>query len=197
MAVTGGLNTAQFTKGPGLLYLQCGVPLADASLVLTAGVPAMGHMVGYTVDGNEISWGRESTSVNADETSAAIDEVISAETLTISGTAYQLEDMELLEALLPTGTLEVAAGGSILKFGGLSSLTDKGQIDGAILVWLMKNQTTKYARFHLYDCVNTGDSAFRVTRVAYGTMPYVLTGRPVPSRTAGDQLGQLALDPLV
>jgi len=194
MPITGALNTNKFTKGPGLLYLQCGVPTADAALALTAGVPANGHMVGYTTEGNEIAWGRESDEVNADEASAAVETVISAETLTISGTAYNLEDIELLQALLGTGSYVDKTTYDLLKFGGLTSLTDKGQIDGAILVWQMKNQTTKYARFQLYDCTNTGAAAYRVTRVAYGTMPYVLTARPVGTRAFGDQLGQLALD---
>jgi hypothetical protein len=197
MPVTGALNTDKFTKGPGLLYLQCGVPTADSSLALTGGVPANGHLVGYTTEGNEIAWGRENSAVNADEASAAVEEVISSETLSIAGTAYSLEDIELLQALLGTGTYQSVVGPpayDLLQFGGLTQLTDLGLIDGAILVWHMKNSTTKYARFQLYSCTNTANATTRITRQAYGTMGYTLTARPVGTREMGDQLGQLALD---
>lgn len=193
MATTGSLNTAKFTKGPGIVYLESGVPGANVALTLTAGVPAAYHILGYTTEGNTIGIGYEQEEVNADEATAAIETVISTETLTISGTAYQIEDEVLLQKLLGTSTYADKTTYHLLKFGGATSISAAGTIDGALLVWLSRS-ATKYFRFQLYDAVNQAENSVQITKTAYGTMDYVLTGRPVTSRAVGDQIGHLALD---
>lgn len=193
MATTGSLNTAKFTKGPGIVYLDTGVPGADAALTLTAGVPTAYHILGYTTEGNTISVGYEQEEVNADEATAAIETVISVENLSIAGTAYQIEDEVLLQKLLATSTYSDKTTYHLLKFGGLTSLSSAGVIAGALVVWLSR-VATKYFRFQLYEAVNQAENSFQVTKAAYGQMAYQLLGRPVTSRAAGDQIGHLALD---
>ncbi len=194
MATTGSLNTAKFTKGPGIVYLETGLPSADAALTLTAGVPSAYHILGYTTEGNTVSIARESEDVNADEVTAAIETNITSETMSIAGTAYQIEDEVLLQKLFATSTYSDKTTYHLLKFGGATSLSAAGTIDGALLVWTSR-VATKYFRAMIYDAVNTGESSFQISgRSGYATLPYVLTGRPVSSRAAGDQIGHLALD---
>lgn len=194
MAITGSLTTTKFTKGPGIVYLETGLPGADVALTLTSGVPTNGHILGYTTEGNTVSVNREQEDVNADEVTAAVETNITSETMTIAGTAYQIEDEVLLQKLLATATYSDKTTYHLLKFGGATSLSATGTIDGALLVWTSR-VAAKYFRAMIYDAVNQGESSFTVTgRGGYATLPYVLTGRPVSSRAAGDQIGHLALD---
>lgn len=193
MAVTGSLNTAKFSKGPGILYTETGVPSADTALTLTAGVPANGHIAGYTTEGNTIGVAYEQEEVNADEATAAVETVISTENLTISGTAYQLEDEVMLQKWFATSAYSDKTTYHLLKFGGATGLSAAGVVDGVLLVWLSR-VPTKYFRFQLYEAVNQADNSFQVTKGAYATVDYQWLGRPVTSRAANDQIGQLALD---
>lgn len=194
MAITGSLNTAKFTKGRGLLYLECGVPSADTRLSTTAGVPTTAHMAGYTEEGNTITIGYEQEEVNADEATAAIETVISKETLSIAGAAMQLEDIVLLQKLLGTGTYSDKTTYDLIKFGGLTALTDAGTIGGVLLVWVARSASDDYVAFQLYDAINQAENAFPITKTKYGTMPYNFIGRPVTSRAVGDQIGQWSMD---
>lgn len=194
MPITGSLNTAMFTKGKGLLYLETGVPAADTRLTTTAGVPSTGHMLGYTEEGNTVTVGYEQEEVNADEATAAIETIISTENLTIAGSAMQLEDVVLLQKLLGTGTYSDKTTYDLIKFGGLTSLTDAGTIGGVLLVWVRKNVADDYVQFHLYDAINQAENGWQVTKTKYGAMPYSFKGRPVTSRAAGDQIGSWSID---
>jgi hypothetical protein len=194
LAITGSLNTAKFTKGRGLLYLECGVPSADTRLATTAGVPTTAHMAGYTEEGNTITIGYEQEEVNADEATTAVETIISAENLTIAGSAMQLEDVTLLQKLLGTGTYSDKTTYDLIKFGGLTSLTDAGTIGGVLLVWVRKDVSDDYVQFQLYDAINQAENSWQVTKTKYGAMAYNFKGRPVTSRAVGDQIGSWAID---
>lgn len=194
MAITGSLNTGKFTKGRGLLYLETGVPSADTRLAITAGVPTNGHVAGYTEEGNTITIGYEQEEVNADEATAAIETNITKETLSIAGAAMQLEDVVLLQKLLGTGTYSDKTTYDLIKFGGLTSLTDAGTIGGVLLVWVARSASDDYVSFILYDARNQAENSFPVTKAKYGAMPYNFIGVPVTSRAVGDQIGSWSMD---
>ncbi len=188
------LDTAKFTKGPGLLYLNAGVPAANTALALTAGVPAAGTVASYTTEGNTISVSYEQEELSADEASAPIETVISSETLSIAGEALQVDDVAMLKAMLATGTATVVGSYDLIKFGGISALTGDGVLEGLLLVWVKKTASNKYVRFQLYEAVNQAETSTTIQRTAYATLPYNFHGRPITSRAAGDQIGQWASD---
>jgi len=194
MAVTGSLNTTDWTKGPGKVYLDTGVPAADTGLTLTAGVPTNGHMLGYTKEGNTIGATYEQEDVSADEATAPVEQVISVENYTCAGELFQVSDPKLIERVFPTATMQDKTTYDLFQFGGLPSPTTAGIIDGLLLVWLRKGETDKYFRFQLYEALNQPNAELKITRTAYGTLAYNFKARPVTTREAGDQLAQLAFD---
>jgi len=194
MAVTGSLNVATFTKGPGRVYLDCGVPAADTALALTAGVPSAGVLLGYTKEGNTIGATYEQEDVTADEATAPVEQVISVENYTVAGEAYQVNDIALIERIFPTSTLQDKTTYDLFQFGGLPAPTVAGIVDGLLLVWLRKGTTDKYLRFQLYEALNQPNAELKITRTAYATLAYNFKARPISTREAGDQLAQLAFD---
>ena len=194
MAVTGSLSTATFSKGPGKVYLDCGVPAADVALTLTAGVPSAGYMLGYTKEGNTIGASYEQEDVNADEAAAPVEQVISVENYTVAGELYQVNEPTLIERIFPTTTLQDKTTYDLFQFGGLPSPTAAGIVDGLLLVWLRKGTTDKYLRFQIYEALNQPSAELKITKTAYGTLAYNFKARPVTTREAGDQLAQLAFD---
>lgn len=194
MAVAGGFNIGMFTKGPGKLFFGTGVPGADQFLAsVTSGVPDAGRYVGYTVEGNEIGVGYEEEEVNADEAPTAIEKNISAENLTITGTAFQIEDINLLQAMFPTATYSDKTTYDLLKWGGRATLATAAQIAGMLLTWPSRT-AAKYVRFMLYDALNQAQTTWKVTKAGFGQMQYVFKGRALSGRAAGDQIGHFAID---
>jgi hypothetical protein len=191
MPVTGSFNTAKMTKGPGTIYFDVGVPGAGLVVSLTAGVPANGKHMGYTPEGNTISVGFEQEEVNVDEATTAIETIVSAETLSIAGSAHQIADFQnVTSKILPQSTLG-AGPPERLTFGGKTALST---IDCMIIVWASKADPTKFFYFTLYNPMNTDASSFQVTRTAYASLSYSFLGRAIGSRAAGDQIGALVLE---
>lgn len=187
-----GFSTSQFSKGPGNLFGAAGVPAADTPVTLSSGLPPAGTHFGHTTEGNDITVGFEQEEVNTDEFNSPVETNITAENLTIAGTAHQIESKARLEMLFPTATYFDATTYDMFKWGGKTSLASAAILAGLILVWPAR-AASEYVYFILYDAVNQNESTFKVSGKSYGTMSYVFKGRPLSGRAAGDQIGHLAI----
>jgi hypothetical protein len=197
MPATGTLDTTYVGIGPGFVYLNCTLPGAGAVAQITVGAngrpePDAGQLLGLTPEGNTINIGYEQTSVEADEVTGPIYQVIETETLSIAGSAMQVESLDMLKHMTPTAS-QVPVSPAVpthLTWGGRPDLAPYAQ-GPVLIVWKMRSLANAYMHFQLYKAVNTDGTSFQITRRAMTQASYTFQGQVLGTRAAGDMIGAL------
>jgi len=172
------------------LYAGVTVPASGAELVLTAGVPADGVLLGYTDAGATIIYSVEQTEETVDESATPIDAVITGEVLDFAVDLLQLANTEVQKRLFATGT--VVAGG--INFGGLARIPDTAR-DSYLLTW--KLQDGAWAHAMLYEAIQTNELNLKTSRQERMTANARFKGLADAARTVGDYVGRLRIPEVV
>lgn len=190
MPVTGARNSQQCIIGPAYLYLGVTVPATAVPPTLTAGVPDIGTLVGYTTDGNKFTAGFTQQAIEADESKAPLWQQIATETLTIEGQLMQELDPAVVTAMLPQANYITAS--KLWTFGGQIAVPAAAQT--SVLLVGIQRDGTKHVSAMLYSAMNVEAFVLNLTRKAASFSPYKFEAQPIGSRQAGDQLGQLWIE---
>jgi hypothetical protein len=188
MPTTGGYDATKLVIGPGSLYIGVALPAAGASIstILTAGVPASGHLVGYTKTGTTSHSAITQSGYEVDEVKSPIYNNITAENMSIQGTLVQLDDIEALKAMLPNSTFVTP---DTFTIGGLVSLPTSAQ-PSVLVVGSNRATPGKKAACMIYQALNVQEFIMAVTRANPSETAFNFSAQAIGSRTAGDQLGQ-------
>lgn len=187
MAITGTYNTNEIVRGPLKMYVNVPLPADNAVLALTAGVPASGLVLGLTVGGAKINFTYTESAEEADEVATPFNKIISAETLSIEGEIYQIEEMTRLAWLAPNGGYFLNVGATEgLKFGGLTAIPS-GAKPSVLAVGPLTSDPAKFLAVQIFSAINTAGLAFDWTRKKSSSIPIKLEAQAVTTRTAGNQ----------
>lgn len=147
--------------------------------------PSAKH-IGYTQDGAE--WLVKPTVLNftPDESLEPVISRVQEEEKVVTGSAWQLLDIDLAEILMPTATRSDVMGSQGLTFGGSGVI---GYTSVAVIAPL-ESDATRFAVFHLYKAFNDQGLAAQVTSKKPTSSPFAFRGLGIGTRAAGDRAGR-------
>lgn len=184
--------------GPGKFYADLGGGsgqwdgAADVRLILgPTGAPDSDQNpnakhFGYTEAGTEWLVKPNSTGFTPDESLEAVITRVTAEDKVISGSMWQVLDMDLAEILMPTATRSDVMGSKGLTFGGSGVLA----YTSVAVIAPLESDPTRFAVFHLYKAFNDAGLAAQVTSKKPTASPFAFRGQAIGTRAAGDRAGR-------
>jgi hypothetical protein len=184
--------TAAVAKGPGKLYANLSIPPAGQRLILAPdGTPdstqnPLAQQMGMTESGTEFLVKPTVTNFFADEFVDPIIAQVEQEEKAISGSLLQINDMNIAQILLPTGTRSDVMGTKGMTFGGAGSLV----YTSVAVIFGLTDQPGLFGVFHLYKAYNDSGMAAKITRKALSVSPFAFRGQAITSRPSGDQAGR-------
>lgn len=104
----------------------------------------------------------------------------------ISGGMWQIADMDLAEALMPTATRSDVGGSKGLTFGGNTTIT----YTSVAAIAPLQSDPTRFAVFHLYKCFNDQGLAAQLGKTKVSNSPFAFRGLAISTRAAGDRAGR-------
>jgi hypothetical protein len=175
-----GTGSGQWDRGAGerLILDENGAPDADQN--------PNGKHVGWTQDGAE--WLVKPNVLNfiPDESLEPVISRVQAEEKVISGSAWEIGDMDLAEILMPTATRSDVMGSKGLTFGGSGVL---GYTSIAVIAPL-EGDPTRFAVFHLYKAFNNAGLAAQLTSKKPTASAFAFQGQAIGTRVKGDRAGR-------
>jgi hypothetical protein len=195
MPVTGAYSAEKLVIGPGKMYIGVTPPAGGTSLstILTAGVPADGHLCGYTKTGTEYHSSVEQEGYEVDEVKSPIFTNVTAENASITGTLVQLVDVDLLKALLPNYGF-VAPG--TFTVGGLVSYPATAT-PSVLVVGQDRAVPAKIVAAMIYKAINIGEFILQMTRTNPSETDFEFSAQALGTRPVADQLGQVYMESIV
>ncbi len=185
--------------GPGKMYVDLGGGsgewdgAADVRLILhTDGSPDStqnpnAKHVGYTEGGTEWLIRPTFQHFTPDE---SLDPIISraqAEEKAISGGMWQILDVDLAEAFMPTAVRSDVMGSKGLTFGR----SDGGiNYTSVAVIAPLESDPTRFAVFHLYKAFNDQGLAAQITKTKPSNSPFAFRGLGISTRANGDRAGR-------
>lgn len=109
-----------------------------------------------------------------------------AEEKVISGSMWQILDIALAEALMPTAVRSDVMGSQGLTFGGNQTIT----YTSVAAIAPLQSDPTRFAVFHLYKAFNDQGLAAQLTKTKVSSSPFALRGLGIPERANGDKAGR-------
>ena len=142
--------------------------------------------IGWTQDGAE--WLVKPNVLNfiPDESLEAVISRVQAEEKVISGSAWQIGDMDLAEILMPTATRSDVMGSKGLTFGGSGVLS----YTSVAVIAPLEGDPTRFAVFHLYKAFNNAGLAAQLTAKKPTASAFAFQGQAIGTRAAGDRAGR-------
>lgn len=174
----GGTGEWDGASGVRLLLSTDGSPDATQN-------PNARHL-GYTQEGLEWLVRPEFLGFTPDE---ELDPIIfrpQSEEKVISGGMWQLADLDLAEALMPTSTRSDLGGSKGLTFGGKQTIT----YTSVAAIAPLALDPTRYAVFHLYKAFNDQGLAAQLGKTKVSNSPFAFRGLAISTRTEGDRAGR-------
>jgi hypothetical protein len=189
---------AAVLQGKSKLYVDLGGGsgewdgLAGVRLLLDAAGEPLGSQnpnkkhLGYTEAGLEWLVRPQMTGFTPDEEEDPIIFRVQAEEKVISGGMWQIADMDLAEALMPTATRSDVGGSKGLTFGGAPNLV----YTSVAAIAPLQSDPTRFAVFHLYKALNDQGLAAQLTKTKVSNSPFAFRGAAISTRAAGDRAGR-------
>lgn len=147
--------------------------------------PSAIHL-GYTDAGLTVTATETVTDFFADEAPFPIGSGIDSVAVSISGTALQVNDEDVMKVMAANiGTYSTAAGYKQFQLGFKSSIS----YTSSAVIYPSPADPTKFAVFHLYSARNTAGFTFSIGRKTRAGSPFTLTGYGVSGRANADSLG--------
>lgn len=184
--------------GPGKLYVDLGTGsgawdgAAGVRLILhTDGTPDAtqnpnARHLGYTQDGTEWLVKPNVLNFTPDEEVEPVITRVQAEEAVISGAMWQVLDMDLAEALMPTATRSDVMGSQGLTFGGSGIIT----YTSVAVIAPLESDSTRFAVFHLYKAFNDQGLAAQITSKKPTASAFAFRGLGITTRATGDKVGR-------
>lgn len=184
--------------GPSKIYLDLGTGsgawngAANVRLILhTDGTPDStqnpnARHVGWTQDGAEWLVKPNTLGFTPDESTSPVITRVQTEEAVISGQAWQVGDMDLAEAFMPTATRSDVMGSEGLTFGGTGVLS----YTSVAVIAPLENAPTRFAVMHLYKAINDQGLAAQLTSKKPTASPFAFRGHEIGTRAAGDRVGR-------
>lgn len=141
---------------------------------------------GWTQDGAEWLTKPNVLNFTPDESRFPVISRVQAEEAVISGSIWQVGDMDLAEILMPTATRSDVMGSKGLTFGGSEVLT----YTSIAVIAPVENDPTRFAVFHLYKAFNDQGLAAQLTSKKPTASPFAFRGHEIGTRAAGDRAGR-------
>lgn len=104
----------------------------------------------------------------------------------ISGGMWQIADMDLAEALMPTATRSDVGGSKGLTFGGKGTIA----YTSVAAIAPLQSDPTRFAVFHLYKALNDQGLAAQLGKTKVSNSPFAFRGSAISTRAAGDRAGR-------
>ncbi len=187
-------NANQIILGPADVWLNVGVPAANARMVLhTDGTPDDTNTgcihLGMTVGGTTFEYVPEIQDFSSDELTAPHLSRIITERATLKGEFLQVFNWSLLERMTVGGTRSVdtntSTGYEQLTMGGLSTISTYS----VALIGQDIFGTNQWWVVQLYKTFNRAGFNFMVTRKDQSRAPFEFNGLAITTRATGDQIG--------
>lgn len=184
--------------GPGKLYVDLGGGSgqwdggANVRLILdTDGKPDTSQNpnaihLGYTEAGTEWLVKPTSVSFTPDEEVDPIITRVTQEEKVISGSMWQILNMDLAEVLMPTAVRSDVMGSEGITFGGSGVLS----YTSVAVIAPLESDPDRFAVFHLYKAFNDAGLAAQVTSKKPASSPFAFRGLGIGTRAAGDKSGR-------
>lgn len=190
-------NTLDVPIGPGKLYIDLGggsgewngaagvrlILASDGSPDATQNPNAL-H-IGWTDAGSTFSVKPTFANFFADESPDPIISRVTAQEALISGSLYQVMDMDLVEVLNPTATRSDVMGSTGVTFGNATI-----SYTSVALIWPFEADPTRFGVIHLYKAYNDQGLAGNITSKDVSKSPYAFRGLAVSTRAAADRVGR-------
>lgn len=174
----GGAGEWDGAAGIRLLLTADGQPLGSQN-------PNYRHL-GYTQEGLEWLVRPAFQGFTPDEELDPIIFTPQTEEKVISGGMWQIADMDLAEALMPTATRSDVGGSKGLTFGGNTSIA----YTSVAAIAPLQSDPTRFAVFHLYKAFNDQGLAAQLGKTKVSNSPFAFRGLAISTRTAGDRAGR-------
>jgi hypothetical protein len=162
------------------------VPAYGSKLTLTNGVPGTGVEVG--VLGGPISFNttRGSVTLDSETNEAPLDYKAAAHSLVMS---FMMKEMrsDLMQYITNGETLTAADGTKLTTVGTNTDLVENSWV----AVWETCAGSGDYEYAMVYDGVVTDGGDISWEKANFNSIPIAITGRPVVTRPAKDQLGHM------
>lgn len=174
----GGSGEWDGLAGVRLLLGPDGSPLSSQN-------PNARHL-GYTQEG--VEWLTRPTfqGFTPDEELDPIIFTPQSEEKVISGGMWQMADIDLAEALMPTATRSDVGGSKGLTFGGNTTIN----YTSVAAIAPLALDPTRFMVFHLYKCFNDQGLAAQLGKTKVSNCPFAFRGLAISTRTAGDRAGR-------
>lgn len=175
-----GSGTGEWNGAAGvrLLLTTAGEPLASQN-------PFYRHL-GYTQEGLEWLVRPQMQGFTPDEEEDPIIFRVQAEEKVISGGMWQIADIDLAEALMPTAVRSDVGGSKGLTFGGTAALS----YTSVAAIAPLQADPTRFAVFHLYKALNDQGLAAQLSKTKVSNSPFAFRGAAISTRAAGDRAGR-------
>lgn len=189
---------AAVLQGKSKLYVDLGAGsgewdgLAGVRLLLTTDGQPLGSQnpnyrhLGYTQEGLEWLVKPAFTGFTPDE---ELDPIIfrpQSEEKVISGGMWQIADIDLAEALMPTALRSDVGGSKGLTFGGNQTIT----YTSVAAIAPLQSDPTRFAVFHLYKAFNDQGLAAQLGKTKVSNSPFAFRGLAISTRAEGDRAGR-------
>jgi hypothetical protein len=193
MPTTGAYDPVKLVVGPGKMYFNCAPPADGASLstILTTGAPSDGVLAGYTKTGTTYHSAMTLTGYEVDEVRSPIFYNPTQETVSIQGTLVQIAETATLSALLPNYNFKTPDS---FHVGGLTSWPTTAY-PSVLVVGHNRATPGKIVAVMIYKALNTQEFIMAITRQNPSETAFTFSGNAIGTREAGDQLGQIWLEP--
>lgn len=142
--------------------------------------------LGYTEAGLEWLMRPTFQSFTPDEELDPIITLPQTEEKVISGSMWQILDMDLAEALMPTATRSDVMGSQGLTFGGNRTIA----YTSVAAIAPLQSDPTRFAVFHLYKAFNDQGLAAQLTKTKPASSPFAFRGLGISTRANGDKAGR-------
>jgi hypothetical protein len=193
MPTTGAYDPVKLVVGPGKMYIGCAIPADGASLstIITAGVPSDGTLVGYTKTGTTYHSAMTLTGYEVDEVRSPIFFNPTQENVSIQGTLVQIAEASTLSILLPNYNFVTPGSYHV---GGLTAWPATAY-QSVLVIGQNRAVPSKVVAVMIYKALNTQEFIMAITRQNPSETAFTFSGNAIGTRGAGDQIGQLWLEP--
>jgi hypothetical protein len=191
---TGAYDPVKLVVGPGKMYFNVPIPADGASLstILTGGIPTgTGFLAGYTKSGTTYHSAMTLTGYEVDEVRSPIFFNPTQETVSIQGTLVQVAEKEALLAMLPNYNFKTPDSYHV---GGLTSWPATAY-PSVLVVGQNRATPGKIVAVMIYKALNTQEFIMAITRQNPSETAFTFSANAIGTREAGDQLGQVWLEP--
>lgn len=179
----------------GRLYVGLSIPATGSHIKLAPdGTPDATENptalhVGYTDKGVKFTGKPTTTKFTGDESATPLKIVISVVDASLSGSLLQVEDFDVLAAIMKNiGTRTDGSGFQMLTIGTPSAVS----YQSIAHIFPLEEDPTRFGICHLYKAIQTAGFDIEISRVSKAMTPFVFEGVGVTTRPITDQIGYYA-----